>query len=311
MGKTILIGLLSFVILTIFIYGWQEDFAAYKGPYLGQNPPGTVPEIFAPRIITEAPHSVVVFSPDRLEVFWVPWSTLKMKTMKRKDGVWTRPETVSFAKEYDAENPCFTADGKRMFFTSTRPVKIKGSKGKEKFWGENIWYVDRMPAGWSKPVPLEPEVNAMDLHWQFSINHQNNDLYFSASRGENGGESDIYRSAFTDGRYAKPVKLSDAVNTEGDEDTPFIASNGIYLIFARKPGADTAADLFISFRSQDGVWTDAVGLGSPINSDAHEVCPVVTRDRKYLFFISTRSGKPQIYWVDAKFIGELKPENLK
>ena len=27
----------------------------------------------------------------------------------------------------------------------------------------------------------------------------------------------------TDGQYTNPVKLSDAINTQGDEDTPFIA----------------------------------------------------------------------------------------
>jgi hypothetical protein len=56
----------------------------------------------------------------------------------------------------------------------------------------------------------------------------------------------------------------------------------------------------------DRAWTSAIPMGSPINSEAHEVCPLVTRDGKYMFFISMRSGKPQIYWVDAKIIEELR-----
>jgi Tol biopolymer transport system component len=83
------------------------------------------------------------------------------------------------------------------------------------------------------------------------------------------------------------------------------------LIFSHKPGTDTTSDLFISFRNRDGTWRDAIRLGRNINSDAHEVCPVVTRDGKYIFFISMKSGKPQMYWVDAKIINELKPEELK
>lgn len=277
------------------------------GPYLGQKPPGMVPEVFAPQIITEALHSIAVFSPDGCEVFYVPWSTLRMATMKQKNGVWTKPNIVPFATTHDAENPWITADGTRMYFTSTRPLEAEGLKERKKFWNENIWYVDREKDGWSEAVPLGQEVNSMDLHWQFSIDDRNGDLYFSASSGEGGGRSDIYKSAFFNGRHTNPVKLSEAINTEGDEDTPFIASDGSYLIFARKPGTDTFADLYISFRNQDGSWRKAVGLGSRINSDAHEVCPFMTRNAKYFFFISMRSGKPQVYWVDAKVIEEHHP----
>jgi len=309
--RIVYVGILLCLLFAFCNRAQQDDSPVLKDLYLGQKPPGMIPEIFAPEVITKAPHSVAVFSPDGCEVFYVPWSTLKMETMKQINGIWTKPKTVSFALEYDAENPWFTADGTRMYFTSTRPLEAEGLKGKEKFWQENIWYVDRKQDGWSEPVPLGPEVNSLDLHWQFSIDEQNKVLYFSASIGESGGESDIYKSEFIDGRYTTPEKLGEAINTQGDEDTPFIASDGSYLVFTRKPGADTFADLYISFRNQDGSWMEAVSLGSPINSDAHEVCPVVTREGRYLFFISMRSGKPKIYWVDAKAIEELKPESLK
>lgn len=304
--KGVFVGILLSVIFVFCSHVQKDDFPVLKGPYLGQKPPGMNPEVFAPEVIAKATHSVAVFSPDGWEVFYVPWSTLKMETMKQINGVWTKPHVVSFASEYDAENPWLTADGTRMYFTSTRPLESESLKAKEKFWQENIWYVDRIQGGWSEPVPLGPEVNSLDLHWQFSIDEQNKDLYFCASIGENGGKSDIYKSEFVDGRYITPEKLGEEINTQGDEDTPFIAPDGSYLIFARKPGADTFADLYISFRTKNGSWVKAVSLGSHINSDAHEVCPVVTRDGKYLFFISMKSGKPQIYWVDARIIERLR-----
>jgi hypothetical protein len=306
--KVIFVGILLSIVFMLICLAQQNEQPDLKGPYLGQNPPGIIPEIFAPNVIDESTHSSAVFSSDGLEVFWVPWSTLKMKTMKQINGIWTKPQVVSFVMEYDAENPWLSEDGTRMYFTSTRPLEGKGIKTRVKFWRENIWCVDRGKNGWSEPVPLGPEVNSMDLHWQFSISVDNKDLFFSASTGENGGGSDIYKSVFTDGQYTKPLKLGNAVNSQGDEDTPFIAPNSSYLIFARKPGADTSADLYISLRNQDGSWMNAVSLGSHINSEAHEVCPVVTRDGKYLFFISMRSGKPRIYWVDAKIIEDLKPK---
>jgi len=296
-----------FIMAMANVFSRQKDFSKLTGPYLGQKPPGMTPELFAPDVITVSTHSVAIFSPDGREVYYVPWSTLKMETMKLDNGAWTRPEIVSIAFVYDAENPMFTADGSRMYFTSTRPLKTIVSPEKSKFWRENIWYVARREGAWSEPVPLGPEVNSLDLHWQFSFDDRNHDLYFSASAGETGGRSDIFQSVFSNGRHTDPVKIGPAINTDGDEDTPFIAADGSYLIFARKPGTDTFGDLYVSFRARDGSWKDAVPFDGRINSKAHEVCPVVTRDGKYLFFISMKSGRPRIYWVDAKIIEASRP----
>jgi Tol biopolymer transport system component len=49
-----------------------------------------------------------------------------------------------------------------------------------------------------------------------------------------------------------------------------------------------------------------VNLGNPINSPSIEICPMVTPDGKYLFFLSQRGGESHIWWVDAGFIKELK-----
>jgi hypothetical protein len=70
-------------------------------------------------------------------------------------------------------------------------------------------------------------------------------------------------------------------------------------------------NLYVSFRNRDGSWQKAVSLGDSINSGAHDLYPVVSRDNNYLLFISMRLKKPSVYWVDAKIIEELKPKELK
>ena len=44
------------ILLTIFIIGGglisKEEFPVLEGPYLGQKPPGMIPKIFAPGIIS-------------------------------------------------------------------------------------------------------------------------------------------------------------------------------------------------------------------------------------------------------------------
>jgi Tol biopolymer transport system component len=49
-------------------------------------------------------------------------------------------------------------------------------------------------------------------------------------------------------------------------------------------------------------------LGTPINGPGNELCPVVSPDGKYLFFISTRGGDNQAFWVDAGFIERMRKE---
>lgn len=50
MIKTIFSCLL--LITAITIKAQQSDFPKLTGPYLGQKPPGTTPEIFAPGIVS-------------------------------------------------------------------------------------------------------------------------------------------------------------------------------------------------------------------------------------------------------------------
>ena len=62
----------------------------------------------------------------------------------------------------------------------------------------------------------------------------------------------------------------------------------------------------MSFRRADGAWGTPVSLGPEINSQSIELCPVVTADGKYLFFLSQRDGESHVYWVSAKIIDELR-----
>lgn len=91
--------------------------------------------------------------------------------------------------------------------------------------------------------------------------------------------------------------------------TDFPKLSGTYL--GQKPPGGTPepfADLYINFRGRNGSWTDAVDLDKSINSDEHEIYPRVPREGKYLFFISIKARKPQMIWVDAKIIEEMRPK---
>lgn len=280
-------------------------FPGLEGDYLGQKPPGDTPEMFAPGIVSSiwGLHSTAVFSPDGTEVWWAPMVTFPgeiysrggLLMMRRVKGRWTPPAWAPFSGPKGEDDvPFFAADGTRLYFISRRPLP-----GAAEGRAERIWHTDRTGSGWSEPEPLDPNVNAVDKHWQFSLDREGA-LYFAGRPPDSRGMSDVYVAHPSGGAYEKPVNLGDPVNTAGIDDTPFIAPDGSYLLFSRQ------FDLWASFRQPDGAWGAPVDMGPGINSPSIELCPMVTADGKYLFFLSQRDGESRAYWVSAKVIDDLR-----
>ena len=278
----------------------EESFPVLKGPYLGQEPPGMTPELFAPQVFKTEVHGGLVFSPDGKEVYWdLMEEGRNILFMRIENEKWTRPAEVPFRSKYGTGDATFSPDGNKLFFTSQESID-----GGRKEAEENIWYVERKNGSWGKPEPLNSVVNSYPLHWQISV-AANNNLYF-------GAEGDIYVALPQNGKHSKVNKVSTSINTDHYEGTPFIAPDENYMIFSRYGGELRYADLFISFKHRNGNWTEAKNMGSRINSNMHELCPNVTSDGKYLFFNRNygEKGDLRVFWVDAKIIDKFKTDEL-
>lgn len=284
-------------------------FPLMEGPYLGQEPPGEEPEIFALGIVStnHHSHSAIAFSPDGSEAFWTPmfsrpeagygYGTVFHTRME--DGKWTLPVVAPFSREMEnrCDVPFFSADGNRLYFISRRPLQPGGPSG------ERIWFVEKRNEGWSEPMLLDTPANEMDIHWEFSLDGDGN-LYFGGSSGQDIGAGDIYVSRFIEGAYLEPENLGEKINSESPEFSPLIAPDGSYLIFTRVGREGTG--LFISFREKDGTWTEAKDMGPTINGTGHALCPLLSPDGKYLFYLTVRDGIEGIYWIDAGIIENLR-----
>jgi ankyrin repeat protein len=284
-------------------------FPRLEGPYMGQEPPGDKPELFARGIVSSIRtlHTPIVFSSAGNDAYWpesvpIPGTGYTRGVIfysRVENGAWTRPERVAFNTPDDHNgDPCLSPDGNRLFFLSSRPLEPGGSSR-----GENIWFVDRAASGWSEPKPVGDAVNSVDLHWQISV-AGNGNLYFGSSEGGGYGQNDVYVSRPVDGEYQAPENLGAAVNTDAPEFSPYIAPDESYLLFTRvTEGGDTG--LFFSRRGQDGSWSYAVKMDPPVNSGSGELCPVVSPDGRYLFFLSRRNNTAGVYWIKADVIDSL------
>lgn len=280
-----------------------------KGEYLGQEKPGAIPELFAHELFSLPGINPLglSFTPDGRELYFTSWRReprAVIVCMKRIEDEWTRPEAVPFSGKYMDWDLNLSPDGKKLFFSSKRPIE---EDGEPQEYGD-LWFVEKDEHGnWGRPKHLGSKVNGESDEVHPTVSRRGT-LYFFLDTEKDA--PDIYCSEFKDGAYASPKKLGASVNTEHADMDPFVAPDESYLIFhSDRPGGHGRVDLYISFRNKDGSWATAKNMGIPINSEGSDYCGRVTPDGKYLIFSSRRGGKKGIYWVDTEVIDELRKEN--
>lgn len=274
------------------------------GEYLGQKPPGMVAEKFAPgKISTDKSELNCVFTPDGKEVYFSEWNagvnTIMM--MQWKDGKWSERKIAPFSGKYSDVDPFITADGQRLYFSSMRPIDANGESK-----DSDIWYVERLSDGkWSAPINKNlPNSPGKDDYYTSITN--NGTLYFSLFE-KHGSPGDIYRSKLLNGKYSAPEKVEFGISTENNEHDPFVSPDENYLIFSSdRPEGFGRNDLYISFKLNDGSWSNPINMGEKINSDGYDFCPMLSQDGKYLFFTRNINRNGDIYWISAEIIEELR-----
>ena len=271
----------------------NNELKEIKGEYLGQQKPGVSPQIFAPGFIsTNLGERDAAFTPDRKEFYYSLWtgSFGVILFTKETESGWDNPEIVSFSHDYSNIEPFITNDGKKLFFSSNRPIE---NTGEVKDY--DIWYVTRTDSGWSEPINVGSPVNSKADEFYPSI-ADNSNIYFTAQTDKSLGSEDIWISKFEEGKYSEPENLGENVNSKTDEFNAFIAPDESYIIFSnwgRKDGPG-GGDLYISFKDENRNWLPSKNLGENINSPQLDFCPYITKDGKYFFFTSRRQNEKLI-----------------
>lgn len=293
------------LILTVIRSNAQWDNSTeVKGLYLGQKPPGPVPELFAPDLLNaeHGYHSSLIFSPDLNEAIWSPMDREHHLMYSRMtDSIWTTPAEFDVGFSRGIGDATFSQDGKRIYFLSFQPPD-KDAKERER-----IWYVQRTGDGWKAPGLIDQVILEHPTHWTFSL-ARNHNLYFTSEIKGVRGEQDIYIARFDGEKYLSPQDIGLAINSDGRDLTPFIDPEERYIIFSRISENTRKADLFISYNHPKLGWTEAISLGEEINSEGHDLCPAVTPDQKYIFYIRQWKNKSRIFWVEANIINAKNPK---
>lgn len=266
----------------------RNDAQLNHSDYLGQKPPGKIPQAFAPGLVTTQGYEYGgVFAPGLDEFYFISSNEAS-----------NQQEVIVFRKEADV--------WQRSVFSRRMGQHLFAPDGKTMHLGKK--YLERTEAGdWSELKRLGSPFKDMPIMRLSSSSDQT--LYFDEFKPDLTGS--IRYSRKVNGVYEEPRLLSETINS-GQSFHPFIAPDESYIIFDSKRDSGYGdSDLYISYRHQDGSWGEAINLGDKINTDAWEAAASVTPDGKYLFFNRNMGSKNyenvDIFWVDAAFIEDLRP----
>jgi outer membrane protein OmpA-like peptidoglycan-associated protein len=151
-------------------------------------------------------------------------------------------------------------------------------------------------------VPLNKNINT-PLFWETSasISADGKRLFFTSNRPGGKGELDIYVSEKDDkGNWGKASNLGNAINTPGNEDSPFIHPDGVTLYFSSDGHPTMGSNDIFRSEFKDGKWTKPVNLGYPLNSIEYDGFFSVSADKKIGYYSTIREdgmGDADIYRV--------------
>ncbi|MEP1779089.1 OmpA family protein [Reichenbachiella sp.] len=175
------------------------------------------------------------------------------KTTIDSNNNWTLPKALATDlvkdKRHDATVQIFS-NGKKM-------ISYHDGKLYSSFLKDNVWQI-------------ESEFNfhnqlASDTHCFITTDEKT--IYFASDFQSTRMDLDLYMShMLEDGKWSEPEPLSE-LNTDYDEDSPFLADDGTFYFSSRGHNSIGGYDIFrSSFNEENGSWSKPINLGYPINS---------------------------------------------
>ena len=260
--------------------------------YLGQKPPGLIPEPFAPGLVTTHGWEYYGdFTPD-LKEFYFLREVGKTKEDKRTEFVVmkrTHNQWQDSVISSRVGTPFISSDGKTMHLG--RRYKERNDNGE-----------------WSEIKELDSPFDSLPI-MRLTASSKGTYFFDEFKRDFTG---DIRYSRLVNGKYEEPRLLNKEINT-GKSFHPFIAPDESYLLFdSKREDGFGDSDIYISFRQQNGSWGNPINLGDKINTEAWEASASVTPDGKYLFFNRNMGSKEyenvDIFWVSMQVVENLRPK---
>ena len=214
---------------------------------------------------------------------------------KLVSGKWTAPINITPELQSDGDFyiSCLSADGKQLFLS------------KDDDYNSDIFSSSFDGKSWSKTVKLNKNINTRYWESHGFISEDGNQLIFASDRPGGFGGLDLYISRRVKGDWGTAVNLGPEINTQFNDDRPFLINNGKTLFFSSQGHENLGGyDLFRSDFQSNNLWSKPKNLGYPINTPDDNIFFMPTGDGKSgyysVFKESGGFGKEDIYKITFK-----------
>lgn len=188
--------------------------------------------------------------------------------------------------------PAISPDGQNMVFTA---CDLYGSYGPDRqgYGSCDLFFSYKIGNRWAKAKNMGSNINSAHWESQPSLSADGKTIYFiRGDRNPRERKSDIFMAELNDeGQWSKPIRLSQNINTPGNEESVLIHPDGKTLYFSSDghPGMG-GLDIFMSTRQGHNSWSKPINLGYPINTPADENSLLVSPMGNVAYFSSDRPG---------------------
>ncbi|MGB3465036.1 MAG: OmpA family protein [Cyclobacteriaceae bacterium] len=215
---------------------------------------------------------------------------------------WSTPTQVSILGEFprkQANIEVVNSDGKLFLYNDNK--------------GGDLYFSHPTTTGkWSEPEEFDSKISNTHLEAHFFINQEENRIIFASDKDSKDNGLDLYESyKNATGEWTKPEPLADIINSEFDEDSPFLSADGKTLYFSSN-GHNTLGkyDVFkSSYDDNTQTWSEPTNMGFPINTPDDESNFKMNDDGRSGYFSSDRYNSKGEY--DIYFFWEISKVTIR
>jgi tetratricopeptide (TPR) repeat protein len=211
------------------------------------------------------------------------------------NGKWTPPVNITpdLQSDGDIYISCLSADGRLLFLS------------KDDNYNSDIFSSSFNGTSWTPAVKLNKNINTKYWESHGFISDSGDQIVFASDRPGGFGGLDLYLSNKANGDWGPAVNLGPEINTQFNEDRPFLINGGKTLFFSSQGHENIGGyDLFRSDLQSDNLWSKPENLGYPINTPDDDIFFMPTGDGKTGYYSILREsggfGKEDIYKITLK-----------
>lgn len=174
----------------------------------------------------------------------------------------------------------------------------------------------RGPQGWSEPRPLPAYLQLGNWQADAMLAADGSALLYAAhypAEGEEKPSLNIFVSERgADGRWSQPYSIGPAINTPGQERSPFLHPDMKTLYFSsNREGTIGDLDVWVSRRLSDtcwSCWSEPENIGPEVNTIGRDCWYKISTDGKTAYFARKEGNRHDIYSIELP--EDKRPENI-